>query len=228
MTYLIKIGGSLTPRYILPLYRVLKNNPLFKKQRIFFFPGGGEFADLIRKYRKTISLSDESTHKMALASLDQNAYLIAEICKCPCITRFGDIDKIKNYPAVIAPYRILIEHCPFSGHNLNIDNLSSTSSALYFAHLLKAEFIIATDVDGVFAVDPGRPGKKPSLLREMTSQRLADMPRGGPLDKTVPLLLDRYKIDARVINGKYPERLTRAVQSFNMEVGTVIRFRRFR
>jgi len=224
MTYLIKLGGSLFPQGILPLYRALKKLPLRKAQRIFLFPGGGEFADLIRKYRQSASLSDDACHAMALASLDQNAYLIADICKCPCITCLDDIKNAGEYPAVIAPYRIITERRPFTGLSLDIDILSSTSSALYCAHMLKAQCIVATDVDGVFEADPKRSGNNPKLLKKMSSQRLAGMQRGGPLDVTIPLLMDRYKAEVWVINGNYPDRVSQAIVKHRLDVGTVITF----
>jgi len=191
MPTLIKIGGSLTPDSALKIHRLLKNSKT--KEKIFFFPGGGLFADLIRKYRKEVALRDFTTHKMALAALDQNAFLLADVFQCPCLTRISEIKKNKDSLVVIAPYRLLTEKWPFAGYNLNIDVFSSDSSALYLAHLLKARFVIATDVDGIFLKDPVVFKKDLKLLPILSAQDLKKIKRGGPLDETVADLMIKYK-----------------------------------
>lgn len=223
MTYLIKIGGSLIPEYVPAIYNVLKEIRKEHSGKIFLFPGGGEFADLVRKFRKELSLHDETTHKMALACLDQNAYLLADICKCACVRSLEEIKKVRRFPAVIAPYRIITERVPFPGYNLNIDILSSDSSAIYVAYVLKAKMIIATDVDGVYAKDPRLTKRKPKLLRAISSAILRGMKRGGPLDETFPDLIDRYNTEVWVVNGKHPSILAELITNRCVIIGTLIK-----
>lgn len=223
MPYLVKIGGSLTPAYVPALYKVLSTIIKNNRQKLFIFPGGGRFADLIRDYRKRLPLSKGIMHKMALAALDQNAYLIAGSCKCRYITSLKQAKSIKTGIAVIAPYQILTQEQPFTGRNLDIDILSSDSSAIYFAHLLGAKFIIATDVDGVYARNPKLTNGRFKLLKEINSKTLSRIKSGGPLDETIPGLIDKYKIDTWVVNGKYPQRLKRLIENNNLDKGTLIR-----
>lgn len=177
--------------------------------RVVFFPGGGAFADLIRKYRSEHGLSDSVTHKMALASLDQNALMISDICQCRCVHTPEEINSCDS-PVVIAPYRFLAEAELFSGFDLNIDKFSSTSSALVFAHLVSAHFIIATDVDGIFSADPNIEPKS-ELFNEISTARLKMIDRGGALDVSVPLLLEKFSMSAFVANGMFPDRISGAI-----------------
>ena len=224
MAILIKIGGSLIPSSVLRIYNTVRKALDQSSEKIFFFPGGGAFADLIRKYRKSISLSDQAMHAMALASLDQNAFLMADICQCACLTSFSEIEKAKKFPAVIAPYRLLTNPSPFLGYNLDIDIFSSDSSALYLAALLKAKFIIATDVDGVYEKDPKRNKGRTKLFRQMDARKLGRIKRGGPLDATLPSMMKKFKINLWVVNGKHPERILQIIQNDSSVKGTFIRF----
>jgi aspartokinase-like uncharacterized kinase len=222
MSTLIKIGGSLTPNAALEIFHLLKK---FKtKEKIFFFPGGGLFADLIRTYRKEAALRDFTTHRMALAALEQNAFLLSDICQCRCLTRLSQIKKNKVSPVVIAPYQLLTQKWPFSGYNLNIDVFSSDSSALYLAHLLKARCIIATDVDGVCLKDPKTSKKNFKLLPTLSAQDLKKIKRGGPLDETVARLMIKYKLNIWVVNGKYPQRILEIIRYNSVSKGTFVRY----
>lgn len=223
MSYLIKIGGSLIPFRVPAIYKALKKSIRSNRVKTFIFPGGGEFADLIRKYRSSLSLGDRTTHKMALACLDQNAYLIADLCQCPCADSLKKIKTAKTYPLVIAPSRILSTPGLFSGYDLNIDTFSSDSSAIYLAHLLKARMIIATDVDGVYPADPRGDKKRTGLLKEISTRELSRIKRGGPLDGTVWKLINKYDIEVWVVNGVYPQRLVDIINKQDTERATLVR-----
>ena len=222
MSYLIKIGGSLTPRFVPSIFKTIKRSLISRPNKIFLFPGGGEFADLVRKYRKEVGLCDETTHKMALASLDQNAHMIADMCRCSCVRSVREALAARDFPVVIAPYEILMEHRPFLSHNLNIDILSSDSSAIYLAHLLKAFFVIATDVEGVYERDPKKTKKSGTLLKKIKADALDLIEGGGPLDGTLSVLIDRYRINTWVVNGRNPERLARIIMGSSSVRGTLI------
>lgn len=171
------------------------------------FPGGGDFADLVRYFRGKLRLSPEMTHRMALACLDQNAYIISNMSGIKYFTELSRIKSSQHRCVIIAPYRIMTDLYPFSGKNLNIDILSSDSSAIYLAHRLKAEFIIATDVDGVYDKDPKGAGRGAELLPEIDTRHLRKIKGAGPLDVTLPELIDKYCIKTWVVNGRYPSRI---------------------
>lgn len=206
MPYLVKIGGSLIPSYAYRLCFAIKQYCQRSHQRIFFFPGGGACADIVRKHRNILALSDATTHKMALACLDQNAHLLAGACRLECVSSFNQAKRSASSPVVIAPYVMLMKRWPFRRYSLDIDIFSSDSSAAYFAHILKAQLVIATDVDGVYQKKPLRKAKQQYPLSVMTTEMLSGIKKGGPLDETIGDLLNAYDLAAWVINGKFPQR----------------------
>jgi hypothetical protein len=222
MSFLIKIGGSLIPGELRNIAVALDGFCKNKQLPLYIFPGGGEFANLIRNYRSKNKISDETTHKMALASLDQNAYLIADICRWHCCCSIKALKKGDKFPIVIAPYQIINQLKPFKGYDLNIDRLSSDSSAIYLAHLLKAHLIVATDVDGVYDSDYSRKKEQSQLLTYISAGLIANIPGGGPLDNTLGKLIEKYNIDTWVINGRYPQRIIQILENKNKIKGTFI------
>lgn len=206
MSYLVKIGGSLVPSYARRLCLAIKRYCKRSRQRVFFFPGGGACADIARKYRTVLALSDETTHKMALACLDHNAHLIAGACGLRCVSSLNQLKRSTSFPVVITPYFLLMKRWPFREYSLDIDIFSSDSSAAYFAHILGTQLAIATDVDGVYQRKPSQKAKQQRLLSVMTPEMLSGIKRGGPLDETIGRLLKTYDLAAWVINGRFPQR----------------------
>jgi 5-(aminomethyl)-3-furanmethanol phosphate kinase len=49
-----------------------------RKERVVVVPGGGPLADLIRDLDRTIGLSSDAAHWMAILAMDQYAHLLAE------------------------------------------------------------------------------------------------------------------------------------------------------
>ena len=69
----VKIGGSLFPDYAIELAKQLENT------NSLIILGGGEFANLIRKYDSTQKFSAEATHYTAIDCMD-----IIAICALSC------------------------------------------------------------------------------------------------------------------------------------------------
>lgn len=77
---LIKLGGSLIRQENGEVLRQLGNIISRAGQRhpLLIVPGGGPFADLVREYGKQLDLGEETCHFMALAAMDQYAYILQE------------------------------------------------------------------------------------------------------------------------------------------------------
>jgi aspartokinase-like uncharacterized kinase len=76
-TTVIKIGGGLA-RIPLALGRVgaaVRN--VAQDWPLVVVPGGGPFADAIRDFDRTVGLSDEAAHWMAILAMDQYAHVLA-------------------------------------------------------------------------------------------------------------------------------------------------------
>ena len=72
--WVVKIGGSLlgSPE----LERWLDIFVKFSDGKIIIVPGGGVFADAVRKAQKISNMSDETAHKLALLAMDQFGHLL--------------------------------------------------------------------------------------------------------------------------------------------------------
>jgi aspartokinase-like uncharacterized kinase len=76
---LIKIGGSLGRGTALRslLSRLARLSP---RRRLILVPGGGVFADLVRRESVRLRLPEDVAHRMALRGMDQYGLLIASLC----------------------------------------------------------------------------------------------------------------------------------------------------
>ena len=73
--HVVKIGGSLFPDYAIDLADKLKNT------ESLIILGGGEFANLIRKYDEDINFSDETNHWTAIECMDIISKLVNDKVK---------------------------------------------------------------------------------------------------------------------------------------------------
>ncbi len=79
MEAVLKVGGSLAedPTSLAMLCQEL--SVLAKAHRIVIVPGGGKFADTVRKLDKTYNISDVVAHKMAILAMDQYGLLLSDV-----------------------------------------------------------------------------------------------------------------------------------------------------
>ena len=87
----VKIGGSLFPDYAIELAKKLKNTDSL------IILGGGEFANLIRKYDSAQSFSSEVTHYTAIDCMDIIAKLVDDkVDSAKLAFSIDEIDKISD------------------------------------------------------------------------------------------------------------------------------------
>ncbi|MHA1238154.1 MAG: UMP kinase [Candidatus Odinarchaeia archaeon] len=105
---------------------------------------------------------------------------------------------------------------------------STNAVAAIFSEYLKADLLInATDVDGVYLGSPDKPGSK--LLKEVSTDELYKLIYKNKFSAgTYPLfdilalkIIARSHIPTRIINGKTPENIVKAVRG--EDVGTLIK-----
>ena len=172
-------------------------------QNCLFVIGGGEFANLIRKYDVEIGFSQDVTHETAIDSMDILAKLLNDKLAFTEISytieeanRISDSNKI---PIMICS-EILKENEPFK-HSWDV---TSDSIAAYIASLLNAKLLIATNVNGIYTKDPSLSGAE--LISEIDVNELLTFDESS-IDLMLPTLLIEYGLDSYVVNGKYPERV---------------------
>ena len=168
-----------------------------------FVIGGGEFANLIRKYDNEIEFSEDVTHETAIDAMDILAKLLNDKLAftdiCYTIEEAIGISDLKKIPIMICS-DILKENEPFA-HSWDV---TSDSIAAYIASLLNAKLLIATNVNGIYTKDPSLSGAE--LINEIDVNKLLTFDESS-IDLMLPTLLIEYGLDCYVVNGEFPERV---------------------
>jgi 5-(aminomethyl)-3-furanmethanol phosphate kinase len=103
----IKIGGGLAavPGALDRICQAVSASAC--DHRILVVPGGGAFADSVRQFDRTMGLSSDAAHWMAILAMDQYAHVLAERIPATLIEEPGAL--LQALPssgvAVLAPYR---------------------------------------------------------------------------------------------------------------------------
>ncbi len=208
MRVVLKVGGSLIKEAPELVDRLIEEfgseNPKisdrgYSSQRLSFpvliVPGGGIFADAVRKTDESFSLSADAAHWMAILGMEQYAcYLQDKSCVL-------GIDSIENLPqgvSVLFPYKLLRSKDPLP-HTWDV---TSDTIAAWVAKQTGALLIKATDVDGIF-----RNGK---LVREISAASFTGN-HVSCIDFALPEFLLKNRMECLIVNGKFSERVIQAV-----------------
>lgn len=197
MEWVVKIGGSLFPNYAINLAESLNN------RKVLIICGGGDFANLIRQLDHQIHFSRSANHHAAIMCMDILGRLLSDKIKNGVAVY--SLEDAKNTikagkTPVLLPSKLMHFLDPLE-HSWRV---TSDSISLYFAHLLEAKLLIATDVDGIYTRDPSQDGAQ--LLRNIDDRKLLNFGETS-VDDSFAELLFQYPSTCYVVNGKYPERV---------------------
>lgn len=189
---LIKIGGSLINSKDGILNELGSIMSQYSAQcPVYIVSGGGPFADQVRHYGEKFRLSDETCHFMALSAMDQYAYFLKKFIPNSTLTELNDRTEAAHF-APMVPQILLSSHFL---RKIPADDLprswdvTSDSVAAYLAKRLRVSlFLVIKSTD----IDPKI--KKPDV--DAYFQHL--LPLNCPI---------------WFINGLYPERLSRLLQT---------------
>ncbi len=193
----VKIGGSLFPKYAIELAKRLENT------NSVIILGGGEFANLIRRYDDEIDFSDEANHWTAIDCMDIIAKLVCDkVDSCKLAYSIEDVEKISDegFTPIFVVSQFLRENDPFECSW----DVTSDSISAYVAHLLNANLLIVTNVNGIYTQEPKEPGS--TFISKIDAKTLLTFQESS-IDVMLPSLLLRYGTNCYVVNGKYPERV---------------------
>ncbi|MDI6655536.1 MAG: amino acid kinase [Candidatus Hydrothermarchaeota archaeon] len=184
--YVVKLGGSLI-KYAGSIMAELKNYDAL------IIPGGGIFADTVRKVYRKFNLSEMAAHRMAIAAMEQYGMFLSDISG---VKTANSVNKIKT-PCIFLPYGLKKTFKPSW-------SVTSDTIACCIARKVGAEkFILLKDVDGI-RID-GR------LVSQISAGELSGYGRTC-VDEELPKYLGRYKMDCWIINGKKPDRIKKAMK----------------
>lgn len=177
----VKFGGSLMDA-VPELARVLLSSP----RPLLIVPGGGVFADLVRR----TGLEGDSAHWMAVAAMEQMGWYL---------THYGfqtvdTLDKPRK-TAVFLPYGELRRSDPLP-HSWSV---TSDTIAAWVADRLGLDLLLLKSVDGIFSG-----GKLVEVTEAPVSTSDVD-------DSFIQFAID-HRITCRIINGRIPGRVRDALE----------------
>jgi aspartokinase-like uncharacterized kinase len=183
-----------------------KIGTLSKTRSLIVVPGGGDFADTVRKLDKLFCLSRYVSHRMAVLAMDQYGLLLSDLSDNSVVVRSLNAAKAAVNSAklpIFLPSQIMFEEDPLE----NSWAVTSDSIALYIAqHLQARQVLFVTDVDGIYTVDPKK-GKNATIISVISPQELCLKRNRTSVDSALPGLLKKWPITCMVVNGFYPERV---------------------
>ena len=193
----VKIGGSLFPNYAIDLANKLENT------NSCIVLGGGEFANLIRKYDDEIKFSEETNHWTAIDCMDIIAKLVNDKVKSSKLAySIDEVNKISDegFTPIFIVSEFLKTEDPFECSW----DVTSDSIAAYISHLLNAKLLIVTNVNGIYTQEPKEPGS--TFISKIDATTLLTFQESS-IDVMLLSLLLEFGTDCYVVNGKYPERV---------------------
>ena len=193
----VKIGGSLFPDYAIELAEKLKNTDSL------IVLGGGEFANLIRKYNSEQEFSEEVNHWTAIDCMDIIAKLVNDkVNSTKLAYSIEEVNEISDegFTPIFVVSKFLRDEDPFECSW----DVTSDSIAAYVAHLLNANLLIVTNVNGIYTQEPKESGS--TFISKIDATTLLTFQESS-IDVMLPSLLLEFGTDCYVVNGKYPERV---------------------
>lgn len=208
---IFKIGGKILDNSkniestIAQLTKLYEENIL---QRIILIPGGGSYANFVRKVDEELKIGDDLAHWMAIYSMNYNGIELNR--KYPELELIEDLkafqDSKKTF-CIFLPYNFLREN-DILPHNWNV---TSDSIALYTAvqlHLSKC-FLIK-DTEGIYDIDKEIIKKITTLqyIELKENNKLArigldqaNIKKSKPIDSYLLSLIEQCGIPCYLING---------------------------
>jgi len=197
MEWVVKIGGSLFPRYSINLAQELVG------EDVLIICGGGQMANQIREYHHELNFSPTASHKTAILCMDILGMLMADKVKgSEAVRSLEEAKKVLDdgkLPVLIPS--MLLEYLDPLEHSWRV---TSDSISLYLSDLIDAKLLITTDVDGIYTHRPSLDGAQ--FIKEISAKKLLNFGETS-LDESFAELLLKYKTSTYVVNGKHPERV---------------------
>ncbi|MCL2687899.1 MAG: delta 1-pyrroline-5-carboxylate synthetase [Methanobrevibacter sp.] len=206
--WLIKIGGSLFPEKAIELIDSLKNLKESNGINCLIVTGGGEFANLIRKYDNKINFSNDITHETAIDSMDIMAKLLNDKFEfTELVYSFKDAKKASNNGKIpILACSVILKDNDEIPHTWN---LTSDSISAYVANILKAKLLIATNVEGIYTRKPT--SVKAKFIHKIDAKKLLTFEETS-VDLMLGELLLKFGMNCFVTNGNFPERVLSLIE----------------
>jgi aspartokinase-like uncharacterized kinase len=206
--WVIKVGGSLAarPTQLRCLMATLAGAS--RRHALLVVPGGGGFADEVRRADRAFQLGESAAHWMAILAMDQYGYLLADLVPGAVIVR-SRRELVPHRLNVLAPSKWLRRADPLP-HSWDV---TSDSIAAWVARTLRARrLLLVKHEDGFIAPDRG-PGKVPARVRRIVLDTFT-----GVVDPYFARALDPG-ISCWLVRGHRPRRIARLIETDGLTEG---------
>jgi len=183
----IKVGGSLlkAPNKLRDFCRKI---PKVRDYSDFIIiPGGGPFADLVRRFHVELKFSDSIAHYMAITSMDMYGFLLSDLIPTSkTVTTIHDaVYMLKlGYIPILLPSRLILDLNTLE-HSWRVT--SDTISAYIASIIGLKRVILVKDVDGLYSEDP-KHSKTARFLERVKASEVSRM-ESSCLDSALPEFL---------------------------------------
>jgi 5-(aminomethyl)-3-furanmethanol phosphate kinase len=165
-------------------------------------PGGGAFADVVRRADRRFALGESAAHWMAILAMDQYGYLLADLAPGSTIARRRS-ELVPGRLNILAPSAWLLRADPLP-HSWDV---TSDSIAAWFARKLGARrLMLVKHEDGFIGPDRG-PGSMPPRVRQIVLEAFS-----GAVDPYFARALDPA-IGCWLVRGHLPHRIERLIKT---------------
>ena len=198
----LKVGGSLSrrPRALRRLMSVLAK--LARARTLVVVPGGGGFAEEVRRADRRFALRDSPAHWMAILAMDQYAHVLARLA--------GDAVVLRGREAIAAGRLNVLALSAWLGRADPLPHswqVTSDSIAAWVARQLRAKMLVLVkDVDGLFDRNP-KQGRGARLRGRIVLEGL-----DGVVDPHFARVLDSA-MPCWIVNGTRPERVAELIET---------------
>ncbi|HUV79684.1 MAG TPA: amino acid kinase [Candidatus Bathyarchaeia archaeon] len=201
MTVIIKLGGSLLAKGR-ELVHFLSDYAVKNALSFVIIPGGGPFADEIKKLSARRAISDDTAHWMAVLAMHQYGLFLADgELEIPLVENLEELRDAEHI-CIVLPYKILKD-----GDCLphTWDVTSDTIAAFIARKLGEKTFIKVTDVDGIL-------DEEGFLIKRIDAKELIEQEHKGCVDAELPRFLLQNKMNCVIVNGNVPERILDVIE----------------
>ena len=175
-----------------------------KKKSLSFIviPGGGPFAEVIRKLSEKNAIADDTAHWMAVLAMHQYGLFLADAeSKLSVVDRVEELNNA-NPICIVLPYEILKADDSLP-HTWDV---TSDTIAAFIAHKVGEQtFIKLTDVDGLL-------DENGLVIKRIHAQELIDKADQGCVDAELPRFLLQHTMSCVIVNGNVPERIINVIE----------------
>jgi aspartokinase-like uncharacterized kinase len=207
-----KIGGKILDHFEDLQSTVSQLSQLYEEKvldKIILIPGGGSFANFIRKIYSELKFTEEIAHWMGIISMNYNGLeLNKKFPNLPVIENINNLKENENLFCIFLPYEFLKENDKLP-HSWNV---TSDSISLFIAKELGLnECILIKDVDGIL-------DNENKVIKEISTSKLKEIikfeelseplsesellkKKTTPIDPYTTTLIDNDKISCIILNG---------------------------